>query len=101
LCYRLCGQLGKVPCPQPLFSAVTIEKTASEGKVELLTVPLSGRNGRFFLAEFFGLFDSRPASLYQTERQLDNQRFARKQETLQGKGGEKWKGTKRKRSWLS
>jgi len=41
-----------VPCPQPLFSAVKTDKTASEGKVDLLTVPLSGRNGRFFLTEF-------------------------------------------------
>jgi hypothetical protein len=91
LCYRLCGQLGKVPCPQPLFSAVTIEKTASEGRVELLTVPLSGRNGRFFLAEFFGLFDSRPASLYQTERQLDTKDLLGSRKPFRAKGEENGK----------
>ena len=66
LCYRLCGQLRKVPYPQPLFSAVVTEErgTASEGKVELLTVPLSGRNGRFFLAKISNPFGSCPVSLY-------------------------------------
>jgi len=75
-----------VPCPQPLFSAVKTEKTASEGKVDLLTVPLSGRNGRFFLAAFFGLFDSCPTSLYQTERRLDTKDLLRSRKPFRAKG---------------
>jgi hypothetical protein len=83
------------------FRRSQLRRPPSEGKVELLTVPLSGRNGRFFLAEFFGLFDSRPASLYQTERQLDTKDLLGSRKPFRAKGEKKWKGTKRKRSWLS
>jgi hypothetical protein len=74
--YRLCGQFGKLPYPQPLFFGARAGKgslehrvfnsvrAASEGKVKLLTVPLSGRNGRFFLTEISNPFGFCPTSLY-------------------------------------